>query len=582
MSPSAAALAAPSASAVSKSTSTHEALDRAVADVRAHAAEFALLPVAEKAKLVRALIPGIVAVSTEWVRAGCKAKGLDADSVEAAEEWLGGVGPTLRNARLLAESLEAIAAHGKPPLGKSVTVRPDGRTSVRVFPSSAIDAQSFAGFTVDALLQPGVDAARARALQASYYSKKDPQPSVCAVLGAGNVSSIPPMDVFYKMFTEGRVCVLKMNPVNEWVGPFLEKALSPLIDRSFLRIVYGGGEAGKHLVEHQDVDDIHITGSDKTHDLIVWGPPGPERERRKLAKDPVLKKSISSELGNVSPLVIVPGSFTESELDFQAASVATAITNNASFNCNAAKMLVLSKGWPQRERFLELLGAHLAKAKPRKAYYPGAQERYDMLTAGRARVLKFGEAPAGALPWTLVRDLDALDANERAFTTEPFCALVSEVALDVSEPAAFLAAATKFCNDTLWGTLNATIIIHPSVEKQPAAAAALDRAILDLRYGAVAINHWPGVVYGLVTPGWGGHPSATLEDIQSGLGWVHNTFMLEGIEKMVLRGPLKAFPRPAWFYDNKRADQIGERLIQMESGPSWLKFPGMVLQALRG
>ena len=119
MSPTAAAaLSAPSAAAVSKSTSTHEALDRAVADVRAAAAEFARLPVAEKAKLVRALIPGIVAVSKEWVRAGCRAKGLDSGSVEAAEEWLGGVGPTLRNARLLAESLEAIAAHGKPPLGQ--------------------------------------------------------------------------------------------------------------------------------------------------------------------------------------------------------------------------------------------------------------------------------------------------------------------------------------------------------------------------------------------------------------------------------------------------------------------------------
>ena len=68
------------------------------------------------------------------------------------------------------------------------------------------------------------------------------------VLGAGNVSSIPPMDVATKMFVEGFVCILKMNPVNEWVGPYLERALAPLIDRGYLRIVYGGAEVGSYLL----------------------------------------------------------------------------------------------------------------------------------------------------------------------------------------------------------------------------------------------------------------------------------------------------------------------------------------------
>src|SRR5690606_7783916 len=126
--------------------------------------------------------------------------------------------------------------------------------------------------------------------------KRDPDGGVALILGAGNVSSIPPMDVFTKMFIEGFVCVVKMNPVNEWAGPILERALAPLVERGFLRFVYGGGDVGTYLVEHPGVHDVHITGSDKTHDLIVWGPPGPERERRKKANDPILKKPISSEL----------------------------------------------------------------------------------------------------------------------------------------------------------------------------------------------------------------------------------------------------------------------------------------------
>ena len=66
----------------------------------------------------------------------------------------------------------------------------------------------------------------------------------------------------------------------------------------------------------------------------------------------MLKKPISSELGNVSPVVIVPADYDDDQLAFVAANVATQITNNASFNCNAAKMLVTSRAWPQRDAFL--------------------------------------------------------------------------------------------------------------------------------------------------------------------------------------------------------------------------------------
>jgi hypothetical protein len=57
---------------------------------------------------------------------------------------------------------------------------------------------------------------------------------------------------------------------------------------------------------------VHITGSDRTHDRIVWGPPGAERESRRMAEDePLLKKPISSELGCVTPVVMVPGPYTD-------------------------------------------------------------------------------------------------------------------------------------------------------------------------------------------------------------------------------------------------------------------------------
>jgi acyl-CoA reductase-like NAD-dependent aldehyde dehydrogenase len=568
-----------SGSAQSAHPTDKAVLDRAVGDVKAKAIEWARLPVREKAALLKALAPRILDVAEGWVQAGCRAKGIDANGPLAGEEWLAGPTITLRNVRLLAESLEAIARSGKPPLGRKSRTRGDGRLEIDLFPASSYDAALFAGFTAKVLMQDGVNEAKARDIQASFYSKKNPDGGVTVVLGAGNVSSIPPTDVFHKLFVEGNVCVLKMNPVNEWVGPFLERALAPLVERNYLRIVYGGGDVGGYLVQHPEVTDVHITGSDKTHDLIVWGPAGPERERRKKAHDPLLKKTITSELGNVSPVMIVPADYTDDELWFQARSVASMVTNNASFNCNAGKILMLAKGWPQKDKFTGLIKKALGSAPPRKAYYPGAFDRYRDLTEGR-KVEKFGQAATDQLPWAFIGDVDAGKKDEKLFVTEPFCGILSQTELGSTDPAAFLREAVEFCNERLWGTLNACIVIHPKHEKDP--NVGLEKAVTDLKYGTVAINHWPALGYGLITPPWGGHPSATLEDIQSGLGWVHNTYLIEGIDKAVVRGPLVAKPKPAWFFDNRGVHKLGAKLVKFEAAPSWFKVPGMAVAALRG
>jgi acyl-CoA reductase-like NAD-dependent aldehyde dehydrogenase len=384
--------------------------------------------------------------------------------------------------------------------------------------------------------------------------------------------------VLSKLFAEGFVCLLKVNPVNEWCGPILERALGPLIERGFLRIVYGGAAEGQYLVEHELVDDVHITGSDQTHDRIVWGPPGPERERRKRAGEPLLSKPISSELGNVSPVAIVPGDYRDRELAFIAANIATMITNNGSFNCNAAKVIVTARTWAQRDAFWGLLARELAGTPARAAYYPGAFDRYAKLTAGHDLFTPGGAGP-GELPWTILRNVD-VRRPDPVFTVEPFCAIVSDVPIDAGDPVEFLGAATRFCNDTLWGTLNAAIFIDPRAEADAAIAPALERAITDLRYGTVAVNHWPALGYAIGSLPWGGHPSASLRDIQSGLGWVHNTFLIEGIEKAILRGPLIVRPRPLWFARNPKAPAVARRMIGQELAPSWGRLAGVVAAAV--
>jgi aldehyde dehydrogenase (NAD(P)+) len=552
-------------------------LDAALTTLRDRARAFARLPPAEKAALLRACIPRLAEVAPAWADAGARAKGLAPDD---AEEWLAGPLVTIRSARLLADSLDAIARSGRPPQGTGVRERRDGRVEIDVFPTSPMDRALFTGFRGHVLLQAGLGRTEAGRRQASFYRERDPEGGVALILGAGNVSSIPPTDAFTKMFVEGFVAIVKMNPVNAWAGPILERALAPLIERGYLRIVYGGGDVGAYLVEHEAVDDVHITGSDKTHDAIVWGP-GAEGERRKASGEPRLTKPISSELGNVSPVAIVPYSYDDRELDFMAENVATMVANNGSFNCNAAKVLVTSADWAQRDAFLARLRGALRRLPSRRAYYPGAMDRYRTLTAGRD-LETFGNATPERLPWTLIRNVDGANPADPLFRTEPFCAILSDVTLGSADPVEFLDRFTRFGNETLWGTLNAALVIHPRLEKDPTVGACLDRAILELRYGTVAVNHWPAIGYGTASLPWGGHPSATLKDVQSGLGWVHNSYMIEGIEKSVLRGPLRVFPTPPWFVGNRRGLKVAQRLVALEAEPRWTRVPAVALAALWG
>jgi hypothetical protein len=431
--------AAPIPPTASATPTSRADLDRALATLRDQARPFARLAPAAKAALVRACMPRIADCAEAWVATGSKAKGLT--GAYQAEEWISGPLPTLRLARLYGDSLEAIARHGRPPLGSGGCVRADGRVEIDAFPVSNLDRLAFLGFRGSILLEAGMTRADAAHRQAGFYRQRDPEGGVSLILGAGNVSSIPPMDVLSKLFVEGYVCLLKMNPVNEWAGPILERALGPLVSAGYLRIVYGGGDVGAYLVNHDAVDDVHITGSDQTHDRIVWGPPGPERERRRASGEPLLTKPISSELGNVSPVVIVPADYGDGELAFMAANLATMITNNASFNCNAAKVVVTARGWAQHDAFWGLVARELAATPARTAYYPGAFDRYARLTTGRELHIP-GSAGAGELPWTIIRGIDSAAADP-VFTVEPFCGVVSDVVLPAADPVEFLAAATS-------------------------------------------------------------------------------------------------------------------------------------------
>jgi acyl-CoA reductase-like NAD-dependent aldehyde dehydrogenase len=322
-------------------------IDSAVAAVRSNARKWLELPVADKAVRLRDLRARFAAVSDDIVAAGLEAKGLDRSF--AGEEWASGPLSVLRTLRFLEDSLSGIASMGRVPIPESaIRERPDGQVAVSVMPADKWDRILYPRWTAEVRMEQGIPLEAARSFLGGIHTKPDTGvPEVAAVLGAGNVSSITPLDVVHRLFVDGHVVVAKCHPINEYIGPYLERAFGPLIDEGMVRFVYGGAETGARLIEHGGVDRVHITGSERTHDAIVWGD-GDEAARRRAAGQPLLRKPVTSELGNVSPVVVVPGRWSDRQLRHQAEHVATQVLHNAGHNCNAAEVLVLPEAWPQR------------------------------------------------------------------------------------------------------------------------------------------------------------------------------------------------------------------------------------------
>ena len=541
-----------------------EGLGEAVATVAASRKRWANTSVAARIGLLDRVITDTLAAAPDWVADACRAKRIEPGTPAVGEEWHH-LAIVVRNARLLRDSLRDIARDGRPKLPGALASGPGGRVIAPVFPPSVYDRMLFPATTGEIWMPPGRTAAEVWGQQAWAYREPRPDPVVELVLGAGNVSSIAPRDLFYGMFVENRVVVLKCNPVNDYLAPHWERSFRALVVGGFLRIVKGNAAAGAYLVNQPDVGHIQMTGSDKTFEAVVFGP-GPDGVARKARGERLVEVPVTVEGGNVSPVVIVPGRWSSSDLRYQAAHVATMLANNAGFNCLTARVVITAAAWPQREAFLEALEHALASLPPRQAYYPGAADRHAAFLERHPDASRLGSGGEGTLPWTFVRGADSHDAEEPCFTTEAFCSLMAETSLPGRSASEFLDRAVEFCNETLWGTLCASLIVKR--QRDAEMAGALDRAVRDLRYGSVCVNAWSGPAYALAVCSWGAYPGHPDSDIQSGRGTVANTFMLRDPEKSVMRAPFRYRPLPAWFSGHKNSERMLRALVHLEANPS--------------
>jgi acyl-CoA reductase-like NAD-dependent aldehyde dehydrogenase len=556
-------------------------LDEALSEVAAHAVAWSRTSPHERAGFLAQVVADTFAVAEEWSAAGCAAKGYDPESTEGGEELFSGVGTFVRMAQTLRQSMLDLEQHGRPQYPGPVHHKPGSRIAVQVVPASLFDKVLYGGVSAEVWMEPGVSEDEVKATQAPAYHEPSAHVGVSLVLGAGNVASLGPRDVLTKLFAEGKVVVLKANPVNDYLVPYWSRAMKSLIAAGYLRIVSGGGAVGAYLTSHELVTDVHVTGSDKTFDAIVFGV-GDEGARRKARNEPLLTKPVSGELGNVSPVVIVPGEWSDKEIAYQARHVATMIANNAGFNCLTPRVLVTHAGWAQRDAFLDALEGVLASLPTRRAYYPGAEQRRSAFLDVHPDGVELGSRRGDSTPWVLLRDVDASKTDDVAFNVEAFCGLSAETALEAASAAAFVAKATDFCNDVLWGTLSMTLIADPRTMKDPVTGPAIDEAIANLRYGSIGVNLWHALSFALGSTVWGAYPGHATNDIQSGRGFVGNAYLFTRAQKSVVRGPFVAKPAPAWFATNQHGAEVMRKLLAFEAQPSWLKVPGLVRAALKG
>ena len=555
-------------------------LDRILLRLNQGKKEFACLSIDQRINLLESIHSRYIDVAKRSVQAACAAKGIEFERPLEGEEWISGPLCVLRHLRLLKESLEQIKRNGITKIQTPVRIDKE-RLKVPIFPAGLVDKALYKDVVIDMHLLPGVTEKDLERNRASFYQEKKHDGKLALVLGAGTISAIPIMDVLTKMFNEGKACILKMNPVNAYLGYFIEEAFKGAIENNYLAVVYGRIEQAKYLLNHPEVDEIHLTGSNKTHDYIYWGAPGPDRMKRMAQGNPLLSKPSTSALGNISPVIVYPGEYKKEELRYQAESIASSLSFNSGFMCSVPVVLVTSRDWPQRDMFLQYLENELDKLEPRRAYYPGAQERWSSLLAGDTGYKLFGQKSAHATQWAFLRNLSPDDGHFSLYKEEPFCTVFSETAISAGSPDDFLGKAVRFANKMLWGTLTASIIIDPRSAANKHTAEQLELSIQQLKYGTVAINSaFTALSFITATAAWGAYPGSTMTDIQSGRGWVHNTSMVEGIEKMVARFPISSSRKPFYFNSHKKKLALARKLIDYEVNQSWNKIPSILLDVV--
>jgi len=406
------------------------------------------------------------------------------------------------------------------------------------------------------------------------------------VLGTGNHVFLTYIDILHGLFIRNHVVYMKQHPIRTYANDFLSKLYAPLISKGYLSIEsHTTIERSSALVYHPDVDAIHLTGGKATHDALVWGADPKERECNLKAKEPKLSATVTSELGAVSPWVVVPGNYKNNELKSQAAMIAKYIHNNASCNCNSPKCVIVADDWDQKNEFLKIIEDELVGHPAPVAYYPNIEKRWEnfanrypeskRLESNTDMGVKERNLSGGGtnekpllLPYLQIEIMVDLETDvgreaaskEYVFGNEPFAPMYTIATLhgtSQKDIPKFGQTSSTFCNEYLFGTLSGSISTPESIYNDE----GVQSLVADLKYGSICVNNWAGINYFAMNYGfWGAFPGEVIEDVESGIGRIGNIIGIPYVEKFVLISPIDPTPADRLNTDYKKEQRVAEAL----------------------
>jgi len=540
-------------------------LDRNINRLRIHAVEFSDLPDEELISLLEKTIQNIQGIAYFWATLSAEKKQILQKHKEG-EEWLGGPFVSILTTQYYIEYLK-----GNSQLKKENYDQVSN--SYKVFPNKFIESLTFPLLKAEIRFNKSMSFKQIEKFR-GFNQRIGPSDNVTLVLGAGNVSSIPFLDTLFHLVAKRSAILLKLNPVNDYLLPVFEKVFAEFIDRGFISVVNGNLDTSRYLTKHRSIDTIHLTGSNYTYENIVYDRQLSDKERSLSTIPKINKKPIFSELGNVTPIIIHPGKWSNSELKFQARKIATAKLNNSGFNCIAAQVIVLPKGWSSSEKLKKYIKFYLKKIGDTTSYYPGATKSLDMLKNNDNYELV--NEPSCSTPF-MIADLDF---EEKYSSSEVWNTTLYFKELEYTDNESFADISINYVNNELWGNLGASVLIKGSKKKR--LKHIVDKYKDQLNYGTVAINEWSAIAFIIPTMPWGGFPGNKDNDIQSGQGYVHNAYFFESPLKGIVETNFRfsRFIDPPWFVNNKKAHRLFKNLTYYQANNSKINFIKLIISTL--
>jgi len=541
-------------------------IDRNISKLRVNSAEFLNLDKTNLITLLEQTVDNIKTIAYYWVSLSSEKKGHLTKSKEG-EEWIGGPFSCIYALQYFIEYLQ-------DEDGLDINKFDESNKSYKVFPTKNIEKLLFPFLEGEIRFGKNLNFDQINEYRGFANRFDNNKSKITLVLGAGNVSSIPVLDALFHMIAHKSVIYLKLNPVNDYLLPIFIQVFEPFISRGFMIISEGDMEASKYLTEHDGFHQTHLTGSNYTYENIVYGKILSDKERSLKNLPKINKKPITTELGNVTPIIVHPGNWSRSEIKHQAKKIVTAKLNNSGFNCIAAQIIVLPKHWKHSDKLKSDIKFYLKKIGDTTSYYPGAMDNLnDLIATENYEQINNLSCNTPFLVSNL--DLEKEYGNKEVWSTALY---FQEISYSSYED--YCSKSIDYVNNELWGNLGVTVLLKN--HKKKTNQTILNTYIEELKYGTVAINEWSALGFVIPTLPWGGFPGNKDNDIQSGQGYVHNALLFESPQKGIVYSRFRLAPLidPPWFVTNKKAHRIFKNLTYYQASKSKINLIKLIFSTL--